>query len=228
MTRLWCPDVLRVQLSSIGCGLVLCVTVPVVTRAQEPAQPVESDRGPGAERSSQRLLLEIDVLGGYDDHLVPTGQMSSVDPLSAGSPGYLGFTTATLNYSAGRPGHRFEATGQGFANSYSNASHPLVGGEGSVRGNLTLGARNHLDLSQSFRTDPIQMFGMFGTLPASAGNFSQSANLTNGLVDNPTNGLVENRSIAMRTGVTSSREWSRRDTTRLEYRFDRYQYRTNQ
>ena len=221
MTRLWCPDVLRVQPSTIAFGLVVCATVPVVTRAQEPARPVESDRGPAADRSSQRLLLEIDFLGGYEDHLVTSG---SVDPLSPGSPGYLGFTAATLNYSAGRPGHQFAATGQGFANSYSNTSHPLMGGEGIVRGNLTLGARNHLDLSQSFRTDPIQMFGMFGTLPASAGNFSsQGANPTNGSVDNP-NGLVETRSIVARTGVMSRREWSRRDTTRVEYRFDRYQY----
>jgi hypothetical protein len=209
------------------------MTVPAVTRAQTqapvqtqtpvPALPVQPDRG--AERSSQRLMLEVDFLGGYDDNLVPTGQASSVDPLAVGAPGYLGFTTAALRYSAGRAGREFEAAGLGFANSYSTSRKPFVGGEGSARGNLTFGARNHLDLSQSLRTDPIQTFGMFGTLPASAGGeFSQGATVPNELVNNPTNGLVENRSTAMRTGVISSREWSRRDTTRVEYRFDRYQY----
>lgn len=210
--------------SSIGCALVLFVVASHDARAQEPALPMESGRGPDVGRSSQELLLEIDVLGGYDNKLVPMGDISSADALTAGSPGYLGFTTATLNYSAGRPGRQFDAIGRGFANSYSNASHPLVGGEGSVRGNLTLGARNDLDLSQSLRTDPIQMFGMFGTLPAGAANFSSDASLTDGLVDDPTNGLVENRSMALRSAATYRRKWSRRDTTRVEYQFDRYQY----
>jgi hypothetical protein len=145
------------------------------------------------------------------------GEFSSIDALAAGSPGYLGFTTATLNYMAGRSGRRVEAIGQGFANSYSNASKPFMGGEASGRANLTLGARNQLDLSQSFRSDPIQMFGMFGTLPVGAGNFSSDASLANGPGENPTNGLVENRSLAAkdRRDVHSPVEPTRHDARRV-------------
>jgi hypothetical protein len=180
--------------------------------AKSVAQVVTAPQSSGG-RGAQTLKLSFDVQGGYDDKVMPHGEAGSIADLAAGKPGYVGFGNASVAYSAGKPNASFEMSGQSFVSSYSVNRDPVVGGDISMKGNLTLGGRTQLGVSQVARSEPYAMLGAFNALPVASDKFSPD--------QNPGNGLAENRSLTYGTSASAGRNWSRKTSTRFEYRLDR-------
>jgi hypothetical protein len=195
-------------------AVLLCLAV--LAPSQSAAQVATNDlRQPSGGRGAQTLSLSLDMQAGRDDNVIPQGDAGSI-ALSAGIPGYVGSGNAAIAYTAGRPDASVELNGQTFAFSDSVNRHPVAGGNIDVKGHFTLGGRTQFDVSQVVRSEPYLMLGAFSGLPVADDIFSPDLN--------PQNGLAANRSLASSTSAAVRRNWSRRSSTRFEYRLDRRMY----
>jgi hypothetical protein len=197
-----------------GLALLACASVSGAQVLQPPPRPVRGlfggGRPPDPNRARQELTVTANLLGGYDDNLVPSS--GGGDTLAPHPSGYIGFADAQLRYFFGRTARSLEAVGRGYMNTYRNVGlTPSYGGDLSLRAGTDLGRRSRLQMTGSVRYDPFFSLGIFGGLEDVEDVETPDAN--------PTNALTESRSWSSDASALLHHGWSRRTRSSIGYSF---------
>ena len=202
-------------------ALALCTVVllvPSLAQAQRQQAPTRPYRGlfgggPPADphRTRTELSLSANLSGGYDQDVLATSTQPEAG--SVATTGDIG-----LDYYFGRAARSFSTVGRTFVTSYANTgTDPLIGGDVAMRGELELGRRSHLTLSQSFSYAPSLVLGTFGLLDGAVDP-----------VDLPDtgdiSGLVDQRSWTGDTTVSVDRRFTSRQTLSGTYMYGHRTY----
>jgi hypothetical protein len=197
------------QTSLWACTFWLAASAATAQVVRPPARSAARPSG----RTEQALTLQGNVLGGYEDNLVPPG---GGDVLAQHPSGYTGFSDAALLYSIGNPMRSLEASTGGYMNTYSNIGlGAAYGGEQRLRARTNLGRRTEVAFNQDLRYAPDFSLGLFGAVQPDSGRSN---------TENPTNALT--RGGSWTTGASGSvvRRWSRRASMDAGYTFGRVTY----
>ncbi len=213
-------------MSLLRCGLIaVLILLPVAAAsAQVLERPPRTTRGlfgghrpVDPNRSYQELTLTLDVLGGYDDVVVPPGDTTPTSPTQPTESGYSGLAAAAGRYWSGRTARHLEATGRAQMISYSTLVESLlVGGAGDLAVTTELGRRTALDAGLNIEYLPTFMLNTISPVPGQEDVAAAAA-----LVD-PTGGVTDLRSLASGGMAGVRREWTTRQRTTLVYNYRRY------
>lgn len=194
------------------------LVVPSLAQAQRQQVPTRPYRGlfgggPPADpnRTRTELSLNASLSGGYDQDVLTTSTQPGDG--SVATTGDLG-----LDYYFGRAARSFSTEGRTFVTSYANTgTDPLIGGDIAMRGELELGRRSRLTLSQSFSYAPNLVLGTFGLLDQAVdpGDLPDTGDIS---------GLVDQRSWTSDTGVSLDRRFTSRQTLSGAYTYGQRTY----
>jgi hypothetical protein len=194
--------------SFFSVGVLLASTAA----AQVLQSPARSARDV-SERTKQGLTVEGNLLGGYEDNLVPP---TGGDALAPHPSGYTGFSDATLTYTIGNMTRSLEAGGGAYMTTYRNIGvGPRYGGDQRLRGRTALGRRTELTASQELRYAPQFSLGLFGAVQPDLGQ-SNTENVTNSLGDGGSWTTAASASVV--------RQLTRRSSLDGGYSFGRQRY----
>jgi hypothetical protein len=189
---------------------------PAASQVLEP--PPRAYRGlfgggppPDPARTRQEFTVAGNLLGGYDDNLVPPSVGNILEPYPSG---YTGFWDAGVRYWLGRDLRSLELKGRGFMNTYRNVGIGAnYGGEQSIRARTTLGRRTELEVAEDFRYEPFFTLGLFGPI--------QGFDLSGTPDVNPTNAISERRSKSLYASTSVGHRWTRKTRTDFSVSFNK-------
>jgi len=164
-------------------------------------------------RAQQELTLTFDMLGGFDDVIVPEGRGTPTNPYLPRRSGLTGFASGTARYWRGTNASFVEGSGRIHATGYSElVSDALVGGTGRLRMGAGATGRTRISVAATGDYRPSFAFEGFGPIAeqVETGTLPET---------DPTAGISELRSFTTRMNGTVERHWTRRNRTALSYDF---------
>lgn len=165
-------------------------------------------------RTSQELMLTIDLLGGYDDNLAVEGQDVIGDPFSAPRSGYVGTASAALDYWRGRSSRSWSTVGRAYANNYSGYA-ALTGGDAQADLFLQMGRRASVAAAVTASYHPTFLIGAFGPVVDQ---------VEGGVVPEAggTDGVTRQRWFEGQTSANFGMAWNSRHQSTFSHRFSRF------
>jgi hypothetical protein len=155
-------------------------------------------------RTQQELVLTVDFLGGYDDHLTPDGESSAPDPTAPRQSGTTATAAAMLRYQRSRLTRGVEVIARSNIATYRGIDvRPLIGAHVNGRAFGQFFDRFSFSVSGDVGYRPTFMFGAFG--PTQAIDAMPPTD--------PTGGVTEIRSINSVGSANLTYDWSARHHT---------------
>lgn len=164
---------------------------------------------------TQSLLLDANLMGGYDDNLAGSGTGAgagfggSVNPEAMAS-GTVGTLDAGLAYRRGNTRHALQLDSRGMAFTYPDyLERPVAGVTGAVALKTTLGRSTTLDGSQSLAYEPF-----FSAFSPDAGMQGAVPGVDQAI---PVTGLFERRSLMSRSAISLTQAFGRNQSLGVGY-----------
>jgi hypothetical protein len=187
----------------------------IVTAGPAPAQVVAGPPGTSGglfgghrpvdpNRASQRLTLNFDLSGGYDNN----AEGAAGAPLGELVPVYASTAESLLRYWRGKSNRFIEASARSFVNYESTAREQLLGGEGLLMGAATLGSKLQLTGGAQAMLEPSFLSRQFD-----AGLGELTAPLAE--PRSTPQGLVQQRWLAQSGYLNAAVAWSARHSTSI-------------
>lgn len=160
----------------------------------------------GGADTTPSLRVVVDLGGGYDETVEPTGTSVPILVFSPQQGGRVANATGSLVYHQGSATRFVEASGSTYVSAASSGAGRIAGGGASATAATPLGRRNGLTASGSVSYDPTYLFNAFGSI---------APDVEGGVVPGtrPTRGITEQRWLNTQGGMGLSRNWTARQNS---------------
>jgi hypothetical protein len=165
---------------------------------------------PDPNRTSQELVLTVDLGGGRDRTVDPEGRPLPAGEFGAQPGGYLGTAAAEIRYRRGRARRFVEGTGHAFTNRFETGVPQLTGGNATLSASTGLGRRSGLAFGLAAAYEPTLLFNAFGPEAGPVGAAAAP-------VQDATLGITEQQWRAGRASTSLFRNWTTHQRMDLQF-----------